>query len=151
MRYFYPVLLLLLLFSRGALGEHLLMARAGTAFPETMLNLQTSLKEHGYTISRVQHVDIGLTASGYETDKYRIVFFGKPREIRRLTNDYPQLIPYLPLKMTIFAEQDETIVVTEDLTLLPDLAANREVMITFMRWKSDLLSIMEEIRIAGEE
>ena len=152
MRHRFPALLMvLMLFSGGALGEHLLMVRASTGFPETMLNLQTSLKEHGYTLSRVQHVDIGLTASGYQTDKYRMVFFGKPHEIRQLTADYPQLIPYLPLKVTIFAEQEETIVVTEDLTQLPELAPNREVMILFMRWKSDMLSIMEELRVAGED
>lgn len=150
MRRYLPTLLAMLLFSGSALGEHLLMVRAGTGFPETMLNLQNSIKEHGYTISRVQRIDIGLTGYGYQTDKYRIVFFGKPQETRRLTEKYPRLIPYLPLKITIFAEQEETIVVTEDLTLLPELAPNREVMILFMRWKSDVLSIMDELREAEE-
>lgn len=150
MRRYLPTLLAMLLFSGSALAEHLLMVRAGSGFPETMLNLQNSIKEHGYTISRVQRIDIGLTGYGYQTDKYRIVFFGKPQETRRLTEKYPQLIPYLPLKITIFAEQEETIVVTEDLTLLSELAPNREVMILFMRWKSDALSIMEELREAEE-
>jgi uncharacterized protein (DUF302 family) len=149
-RRYLSALLVMMFCSGSVLAEHLLMVRAATGFPETMLNLQNSIKEHGYTVSRVQRVDIGLTASGYQTDKYRIVFFGKPQEIRRLTAKYPQLIPYLPLKLTIFAERDETIVVTEDMTLLQALAPDNEVGILFVRWKNDLLSIMQELREAGE-
>lgn len=144
------VLLLMGLFTQAVLAEHLLMVRAPTDFPETMLNLQNALKEHGYVVSRVQRVDIGLTGSGYKSDKYRIVFFGKPQEIRALTAKYPQLIPYLPLKMTIFAEQNQTIVVTEDMMLLPELAPTPEVATLFVRWKNDMLSIMDELRQAGE-
>ena len=86
-------------------NDRLLMMRSSQSFPETMLALQRTLGEYGYTISRVQRVDIGLTSSGFETDKYRIVFFGKPEEVRQLSEKHPQLIPYLPLKITLFAEQ----------------------------------------------
>ena len=47
-----------------------------------MLALQESIRDHGYIVSRVQRVDIGLTGMGYKTDKYRIVFAGKAEEIR---------------------------------------------------------------------
>ncbi len=53
----------------------LLMARSDLEFPEAMLKLQVSIRDHGYIITRVQRVDIGLTHSGYVTDKYRVVFF----------------------------------------------------------------------------
>ncbi|HEB66665.1 MAG TPA: hypothetical protein ENI93_01830, partial [Gammaproteobacteria bacterium] len=58
-----PVLLLLLwLLAMPALAEDLLMARIPMTFPEAMLKLQNVLKQHGQTLSRVQRVDIGLTA-----------------------------------------------------------------------------------------
>ncbi len=56
-------------------AQQLIMTRSLNTFPETMLNLQEAIADQGYTISRVQRVDIGLTKMGYETDKYRVVFF----------------------------------------------------------------------------
>ena len=143
------VLALLLLAAVPAQAEYLIMARSTQSFPETMLALQTSLKEHGYTVSRVQRVDIGLTSSGFETDKYRIVFFGKPEEQRRIAAEYPQMIPYLPLKITLFAEEDETVLVTTDYTRLPELATDTKLGNQFMRWRNDINSILSEIRQAN--
>jgi len=139
----------LLLFVAGhavAVQESVLMMRSTQSFPETMLALQKRLGEYGYTISRVQRVDIGLTSSGFQTDKYRIVFYGKPQEIRRLSKRHPQLIPYLPLKMTIFAEQEETLLVALDPTMLHEVVDDEEFHYTLQRWKNDILSIMDELR-----
>jgi len=130
----------------SAQEENLLMMRSAQSFPETMLALQKTLGEYGYTVSRVQRVDIGLTKSGFKTDKYRIVFFEKPEEIREFSHKYPQLIPYLPLKMTIFAEQDETLLVAMDPLILGGLSDDEEFHNQLMRWKNDFLSIMDELR-----
>jgi uncharacterized protein (DUF302 family) len=127
-------------------NDQLLMMRSVQGFPETMLALQKSLVEYGYTVSRVQRVDIGLTSSGFTTDKYRIVFFGKPEEVRHLTAAYPQLIPYLPLKITLFAEQDETLLTTFDPELLTTLAPDEAFRQQAMRWRSDIIAIFDELR-----
>jgi uncharacterized protein (DUF302 family) len=136
------------LFAASAFGaeERLLMMRSTQSFPETMLAVQQTLGEYGYTVSRVQRVDIGLTTSGFKTDKYRIVFFGKPEEIRSLSKEHPELIPYLPLKMTLFAEQDETVLVAMDPTVLYDVVPTEEFRYRLMRWKNDIESIMDELR-----
>ena len=115
-------------------------------FPETMLALQQTIGEYGYTVSRVQRVDIGLTSSGFATDKYRIVFFGKPEEVRHLSNRYPQLIPYLPLKITLFAEQEETLLTTFDPVLLTTIAADEAFRHQAMRWRNDIIAIFDELR-----
>ena len=127
-------------------NDQLLMMRSAQSFPETMLALQKSIGEYGYTVSRVQRVDIGLTSSGFATDKYRIVFFGKPEEVRHLTARYPQLIPYLPLKITLFAEQDETVLTTFDPTMLSVLANDEAFRSQAMRWRSDIIAIFDELR-----
>lgn len=129
-----------------AVENQLLMMRSSQSFPETMLELQRTLVEYGYTVSRVQRVDIGLTSSGFQTDKYRIVFFGKPDEVRSLSEQYPHLIPYLPLKMTIFAEQEETLVVAFDPTLLEGVVSDPEFAFLLQRWRSDILAIFDELR-----
>lgn len=96
----------------GLITGELIMVRSDKTFPEAMLLLQDAIKQQGYRLSRVQRVDIGLTKLGYQTDKYRVVFFGKTDEIHYLTRHHPELIPYLPLKIAIFAEAEETLLVT---------------------------------------
>ena len=75
----------LLCISLFACAEEIVITRSVLAFPEAMLALHESIRAHGYTVSRVQRIDIGLTGMGYKTDKYRIVFAGKIDEIRELT------------------------------------------------------------------
>ena len=145
---FLPFLLLLAL-ALPAQADQLLMARSGQAFPEAMLTLQTAIGDQGYTVSRVQRVDIGLTASGFETDKYRIVFFGVPEEVRRLTAEHANLIPYLPLKMTIFAEGDETLVVATNPQVIAKVVDDPELAPVFERWQRDIQAILDKVRDAG--
>lgn len=136
---------LLLLLAPLQAADRLQMARTPQNFPEAMLQLQEVIKQHGYTVSRVQRVDIGLTTFGYQTDKYRVVFYGKPEQVRRITDEYPQLIPYLPLKIAIFAEAEDTLLVASNPTQLlqTDQPELNQVLKT---WSADLLSIMETMR-----
>jgi len=151
MRRWIPVLFLASGIVCGAsvsMAEELLMARSSMPFSETMLVLQEQIREHGYQLSRVQRVDIGLTEFGYDTDKYRVVFFGKPREVRTLSASYPELIPYLPVKVAIFGEREETIVVTTDPDWLGEFYPASDLKPIFRRWKTDLQSIFDAIRAA---
>ncbi len=127
-------------------SNQLLMMRSKQSFPETMLALQSTLGEYGYTITRVQRIDIGLTGMGYSTDKYRILFFTKPTEFRETIKNYPQLTAYLPLKLTIFAENDETIITTIDPTVLQFIDQSTEINLLTRRWRSDIIAIMDELR-----
>jgi len=127
-------------------ADDLLMVRSPHNFPEAMLALQDTIAGHGYTLSRVQRVDLGLTGSGFVTDKYRVVFFGKIDEIHALTARYPQLIPYLPLHMTIFAEAEDTLVVMEDPARLAQVVNDPQAVSQFRRWHNDAMSMLDELR-----
>jgi uncharacterized protein (DUF302 family) len=131
-----------------ALADGLLMVRTSLTFPEAMLALQESIRDHGYTVSRVQRVDIGLTGMGYKTDKYRIVFAGKYDEIREISDKVPELMAYMPPKISIFAEGEQTILVTAPPSLYAGIAGDRVDPVIFERWESDLLSIMHDVRTA---
>ncbi len=141
---------LVLLLPVQALAEQLLMARSLQPFPETMLALQESIRAHGYTVSRVQRVDIGLTGMGYKTDKYRIVFAGKIDEIRHLSEKAPQLMPYLPPKVSIFAEGSQTILVSANPQLYAEIAGEAVDPVIFDRWENDLRSIFHDVSKAEE-
>ncbi len=138
---------LFMLLSAWSFADELMMIRSEQTFPETMLKLQETINKMGYTISRVQRVDIGLSKSGYMTDKYRVVFFGRNNEITEITAKYPHLIPYIPWKIAIFAEQENTLLVTADPLRLLDKrypGANRYLY----QWKKDLEKIMHNMQKA---
>ena len=127
-------------------AEDLLMHRSKQTFPEAMLALQGTIAEHGYTLSRVQRVDIGLTKSGYKTDKYRIVFFGKASEVKAIKFSEPELIPYLPLKIAIFAEGQETMLVAANPVQYASFVRNKNIADILRRWENDLRSIFNDVK-----
>jgi uncharacterized protein (DUF302 family) len=128
-------------------SNQLLMMRSKQSFPEAMLALQSTLVEYDYTITRVQRIDIGLTGMGYNTDMYRIVFFSKPAEFREVIGKFPEMTAYMPLKLTIFAENNETIIATIDPTVLQFINDSSEFSQLTRRWRSDILAIMDELRV----
>jgi uncharacterized protein (DUF302 family) len=128
----------------------LIMARTPQAFPEAMLALQASVREHGYQITRVQRIDIGLTAKGYKTDKYRVVFVGKPDEIQYLINKYPVLAAYMPPQVSIFAEHGDTVFITANPNIYAEMVDDEKDKILFKRWESDVYSVFDDVREAGE-
>ena len=145
-------LMLLAVFSLGSAAagaDEMLIARSSQNFEEAMSTLQNAVTQHGYKVARVQRVDIGLTAKGYKTDKYRVVFFGTPEEIAMLTRKYPDLIPYLPLSVAIFAEGGNTLISTARPGLLAEFYPDPELKPIFMRWEKDLVSIFDEVREAN--
>jgi uncharacterized protein (DUF302 family) len=139
---------LLAVLAAGVAAEDMLMVRSRAQFEESMLVLQQAIGDQGYTLSRVQRVDIGLTEFGYKTDMYRIVFFGRPEEIRDLSARYPELIPYLPLQIAIFAEGDETLLAAASPLDLSAAYAKPELDKVFARWERDIRAIMEQVRQA---
>jgi len=138
-------LLVLLGLSASAAADELLMARITRSFPEAMNNLQETIRAKGYVVSRVQRVDVGLTTSGFQTAEYRIVFFGKQAEIRELSANYPELIPYLPLAIVVFAEGDDTLILTTDPLKLGEFFNKPELLSRFRAWKKDVHAIFDEV------
>ncbi|WP_297527950.1 DUF302 domain-containing protein [Thiohalobacter sp.] len=137
----------ILMLAAGALAaSELMMTRSPQPFAETMLALQEAIRERGYQLSRVQRVDVGLTTFGYQTDKYRVVFFGKPEQLRRLSAGHPELIPYLPLKVAIFAEADETLLVAADPREFERFYPAEDLVPVFEQWARDFEAIFDRLR-----
>lgn len=141
-------LLVWLLGIMPAVAEEILMARSPQPFPEAMLALQESIRDHGYAVTRVQRVDIGLTGMGYATDKYRIVFLGKLDEVREIAQKAPRMIPYLPLKISIFAEEGQTVLIAANPELYAAVAGESVDPAIFQRWESDLRSIFHDVSLS---
>jgi len=138
------ILGLLLLLSLSARSDGLLMVRSPMAFPEALEALKKSITDYGYMVAHVQTCDSGMDKFGYKSDYYQVVFFGKLDEVRHISTHYPDMIPFIPLKIAIFAENDETVLVALDPLSLA--TKNRpELNIQLKRWHSDLQAIMREM------
>ncbi|HHJ16993.1 MAG TPA: DUF302 domain-containing protein [Gammaproteobacteria bacterium] len=142
------LMLWLLLVSPVSFAEDLFMARSQLPFPEAMSVLQQAVRENGYTVSRVQRVDIGLTKMGYKTDKYRVVFFGNLDELHAITDQYPDLVPYLPLKIAIFAENGETILLASSFKHLRPFYMEPALQARFDQWEKAIRAILDQVRLA---
>ena len=141
--------LLLILFSlssQAVVTGEMIMVRSSEAFPETMLTLQQAITDKGYSLSRVQRVDVGLTAKGYATDKYRVVFFGKGAQVKQLAANYPQLIPYLPLKIAIYAEGNDTILISANPASFNDMFDIPQLRPVFNQWQRDIIDILNSMQ-----
>jgi len=134
--------------SINANAQDVMIARSKLAFPEAMSALQNTIIEHSYTLSRVQRIDIGLTKAGYKTDMYRVVFFGKHEELKWMSDKYPGLAAYLPMKIAIFAEQGETVAVALNPKHYSDVENQKKLNIIFRRWENDIKSILSDFRKA---
>ncbi len=143
---FLSIILAFIGMQSAVIADELIMTRSTEDFPETMLLLQNAIKKQGYIPSRVQRVDIGLTKSGYKTDKYRVVFFGKADEIKTISQKLPELIPYLPLKISIFAEAGQTILVTIDPMSFDQMYPDSSLTPVFKRWSEDIHAIFDSIQ-----
>lgn len=126
-------------------ADNMLMSRIPLAADVVLAYAQSSIEEHGYTIAHMQTCDDGLGDVGYETDFYRTLFFGKVTEVQRISADYPELVPYLPLKLAIIAERDETLLSVVNPEALLPFFANETVQIQLGRWHNDLVSILDDI------
>ena len=137
---------LTLFLSAPVLAEGLLMARTDNQFPEAMTLLQSAISSHGYKITRLQQVNENLARRHFKSDMYRVVYFGKYDEIKQVTATHPELIPFLPLSITIFAEGDQAILVASHPRMLETFFPDPGLKPLFERWEKDTAAIMDEVR-----
>lgn len=134
--------------SLPAMAEGLLMARTDNQFPEAMTLLQSAISARGYKITRLQEVNENLAKRDFKSDMYRVVYFGKLEEVRAVTANYPELMSFLPLNITIFAEGDQTILVASHPKMLEQFFPDPKLKPIFDHWETDILAIMDELRAA---
>jgi len=139
-------LTVLFVFAAPAMADNMLMGRIPMRAEIVLEYVKTSVEEHGYSVAHVQLCDGGMKDFGYESDVYRVVFFGKIDEVRRAAEHFPELVSYLPLKMAVVAEKGETLLVALDPETLAPFFADEEVQIQLGRWHNDLVSILADVR-----
>ena len=133
-----------LIFSAASQADELIMVRAERPFTDAISDLQVAIQDHGYQVARIQRVDVGLASGGYSSAEYRLVFFGKPKEMRELEDNHPELLPYLPLKIVIFAEGDSTLALAYNPAILKTFFKTNAPLSHIRRWEKDMRSILDQ-------
>ena len=140
------MLLSCVLLSPLSIADNMIMGRIPLRAEIVQEYVQSSIEEHGYTIAHLQLCDGGMTDFGYKSDLYRVVFFGKIDEVRWISREYPELVSYLPLKIAVIAEKDETLLTVLNPEALVPFFADEAIQIQLGRWQSDLESIFSDVR-----
>lgn len=139
-------MILLLMMSGPLLAGDTLMVRSKLPFPSALEAVQTIIEAQGYTVAGVENVDIGLLGMGYLSESYKVVSFGKAKEIEELIRRYPELAPYLPLQILVFSERGDTLLVATRTTYLATLFPHTALTAIFARWEDDLQVALELVR-----
>jgi uncharacterized protein (DUF302 family) len=142
--------LTLLLFSSFSLAiDSFNVVRVNTNFNNTWQALNDKVDEYNYKTAYLQRCDFALNERDYKSDKYRILFFGEYKKMEYLSRKYPAIVPYLPLKVVVMAEGDNTIIINNPLQiLLPTLEDKDKEIIN--KWQQDLDKIFAEIKTEYE-
>ena len=126
--------------------QNLYMVRSNIPYDIAMERVKTMLNSYGYQVAHTQRCDGGLADFGYTTDFYRVLFWGKYAEVHDLSAKFPEIVPFLPLKFLVFAENNETVFVALNPAMLASYYDEPELEIQLMRWKNDIESIMDALR-----
>ncbi|MDH5445041.1 MAG: DUF302 domain-containing protein [Gammaproteobacteria bacterium] len=150
MRFLLTSLFILITTKPVTAQQAFLTSQCQSAYPEAMMFVQDQLRQRGYKISRVQHVDKGLKSRGYESRRYRVVFFGKPDEINIIRTQYSALIPFFPLNITVFEEPDHIGVSAIDPMQIYRLYGEEVLTDKFKQWSQDIQAVVKAFKHCSE-
>lgn len=138
--------MLLLAGSVFAGHDDLLIERVNAKFSYAWSALDKTIRAYHYKPAYLQRCDFALNERHYKSDKYRILFFGKYDEMKKMSKKYPEIVPFFPLRMTVMEEGTHTLVIaTSPMTLLSLVKTNEERM-TIFRWQEDMKSILKQVK-----
>jgi len=144
----WSVIIVILTTSGSLLAGDLLMVRSQLSFSDAQSRVEKEINALGYFTSTARRVDIDLVSAGFSRETYRVIAYGKPDEIKRLAENYPEITPFLPPQIVIFGERKETLLVALSPLYLAEFFIQPELVDTFERWGNDLQTILENVRDA---
>ncbi len=135
----------MLVYMQSAHAEEFAITRVNTDFANVWQALKERVGEYEYKTAYLQRCDFALTQRNYKSDRYRILFFGKYEEMEYLSRKYPQIVPYLPLKVVVMEEGNNALLMNNPVTMLIPAVASEDAHI-IEQWHTDLQAIVTSIR-----
>ena len=143
------IALFLFISSAQAITNDMMMVRMHIKADVAIEHLKSALEKRGYAIAHTQKCDGGMHSFGYTTDFYRSIFFGKGAEAREISKAHPDFVSYIPLKMTVVAEREETVMSIVNPHVFDRFYSDDPMMLQYFKnWHHDILSIFSDLRAA---
>ena len=112
------------------------------AIESTLLTL--AINNHGYTPTKIQPVDQGLRAKGYEATDYKLIFFGDKEQVDQVLAVNPEAAILLPLKIILYREGDVVIAIAPSMEMWKGVFGGEALNLMINQWQKDVLSILQE-------
>jgi len=143
------IALFLFISSAQAITNDMMMVRMHIKADVAIEHLKSALEKRGYAIAHTQKCDGGMQSFGYTTDFYRSIFFGKGTEAREISKAHPDFVSYIPLKITVVAEREETVLSNVNPHVFDQFYSEAPIMLQYFKnWHHDILSIFSDLRAA---
>ncbi len=121
----------------------LIESRCAAPLPEAMSWLQKVVADHDYQVMQIQPVGEALATRGYRGEDFKVLFIGRADDFKRVQADYPPLMPFLPLNLTLADDNGAT-----RLSVMPPagqgLSPPPVVARLMARWRDDLTMIARD-------
>ena len=122
-----------------------LLKKINANFNQTWYSLYNQVKKSGYQTTYLQRCDFALKQRKYESNKYRILFFGKYENMEYLSKKYPKIVPFLPLKVVVIEEKNQTLLLANMPNILLEIVRGGDVHI-INKWQKDMEDIFTKIQ-----
>ena len=139
-RRFRGFLLLAALVAPPAMGLEILSYRIHAPAEQVLETLKNIVVEQGYQVAKIQRVDKAMKKVKLTTAEYRLLHFGRSSENRELLERCPELLPWLPLRITLAAERQHTLFFSLNPKTLEDICPGTAV---FESWRGDIVEFAE--------
>ncbi|SFV61395.1 hypothetical protein MNB_SUP05-5-538 [hydrothermal vent metagenome] len=136
-----------LFFSNNLFAKEIIMRNIDNDFSNTWISLQKYIKKQGHQIAFRQRCDFALKQRHFDTQLYRILFFGQYQKIKEIVKRNPKIIPHLPLSITVVESNNkETLLITASLEYLINLVKSEQDKEIIRQWSKDVLQIVDNVK-----
>lgn len=125
------------------LAEDIVTVDSKAPFAEAITKLQDSVLRSGYEISIIQRCDYGLKQAGFDTEKYRVVYFGRHEEVKAISDAYPGLAPFLPLRILVMGKGNTSSLSVMNPALFLETVTDPTLIKIVKRWQGDVMGLLE--------
>ncbi|MHB8915032.1 MAG: DUF302 domain-containing protein [Thiobacillus sp.] len=133
-----------LIASPGLAGPLFLSATKQIDYETAVNDISLAINNHGYTPVKIQPVDEGLRAKGYETSEYKLIFFGDKPQLDKILAVTPEAAVMLPLRIILYQEGGVVIASAPSMEMWKGVFGGEALNSMINQWQKDVLSILRE-------
>ncbi len=138
------IVLSCLMVPAGRADPMFMRATMQIAYQTALDDLSLAINNHGYTPIKIQPVDIGLRAKGYEVSDYKLIFLGNKEQVDQVLAVNPEAAMLLPLEIILYRDGDVVIAIAQTMEMWKGVFGSEALNLMINQWQKDVRSILRE-------